>query len=85
MLDRSQGLSENFLKSKPPAFLELPQALPNFFHQSAVTHDLPCLAPPFILVCAYENSGGTAISRNDKLFLIPFAVSHKPAQMGLGF
>ena len=81
----SQGLPENFLKSKPPAFLELPQTLSNFLHQGAVTHDLSCLAPPFILVCAYENSRGPPISGNDKLFLILFTVSHQPAQMGLGF
>jgi hypothetical protein len=81
----SQGLSENFLKSKPPAFLELAQTFSNFLHQGTVSDDLSCLAQPFILVCAYENSRGPPISGNDKLFLILFTVSHYPAQMGFGF
>jgi len=76
MFRRSQGRSENFFETKPPAFLKLPQTLSNFFHQGAVTHDLPGLAPPLILVRADENSRGPAISSDDKLFLILFAVSH---------
>jgi hypothetical protein len=76
MFSRPQGLSENFLESKPPAFLELAQTLSNFFHQGAVTHDLSRLAPPLILACAYENSRGPPISSDDKLFLILFAVCH---------
>jgi hypothetical protein len=85
MFTRSQGLPKDILKRKQPTFLELPQTLSNFLHQGAVTHDLSCLAPPFILVCAYENSRRPPISGNDKLFLILFTVSHQPAQMGLGF
>jgi hypothetical protein len=81
----SQGLPENFVKGKPPAFLELAQTLSNFLHQGAVTHDFSGLAPSLIFVRAQENSRGPPISGNDKLFLIFFTISHQLAKMGFGF
>jgi hypothetical protein len=85
MLAQFQGFSENLLESESPAFFKLPQTLSDFPHQGAIAHDRSCLAPPFIFVRAQKNSRRPAISSNDKLFLVFFALSHQLAQASFGF